>query len=346
LATDSDYFAVAYEESPRYENAPDSGTTQLSTVRHDFAAVNATLNPGTVFEDLSDEIGLGEETPEGFVSTYEPAGGFEMRIRPTDMLFLLPGMCLVGSSQVGDGSYTEDPDGEIYPASARLWTFEKLAGTDVAKTFQAAVGYKNSGRFLRVQGATIPSATLTATTGRISADMIGMVFSRIVDPNFTVTPNDETPLLLSNFRMTGLEAVVTPTEATFVFGAPADRYRGLDTESYFATTMYRGDERMTLTGDITVRAMTTAGVDSGITGEVYPVLARWRSPDVIAGSTRRAVWVEGNAQIQNVEQDPISSARAHGGTLNYKMVDDGSGVDYRVHVMVPAATNTYETFAP
>jgi hypothetical protein len=111
MATTKDLAQLIIEETPRYEGAPNTAPTRLSTNVIYLPVQEAGLEPGPQFDSRSDEVRSLEGEPPGLVDGYEVTGVLNVRMYGNILPYLLTlagwtGVHTSGGAMVADGNET------------------------------------------------------------------------------------------------------------------------------------------------------------------------------------------------------------------------------------------------
>lgn len=89
MASTSSYIQLAYEQTPRFDNAPVVAPYVVSTAVRYMAIQNMALDPAPAYVDRSDELrGIEGSVPQ-LIDRFVPAGSVSVRSYVNDMIFLL-----------------------------------------------------------------------------------------------------------------------------------------------------------------------------------------------------------------------------------------------------------------
>jgi hypothetical protein len=89
VATTQDVWQIAYEQTPRYENAPSISPYSVSTAVRYQAVQSARLSPAPQFASRADEMRGIEGSVPDLLDGYAPAGDTTIRAYANDLIFLL-----------------------------------------------------------------------------------------------------------------------------------------------------------------------------------------------------------------------------------------------------------------
>lgn len=89
MASTQDTWQIAYEQTPRYENAPSVSPYVVSTAVRYQAVQSARLSPAPQFASRADEVRGIEGSVPDLLDGYQPAGDETIRAYANDLIFLL-----------------------------------------------------------------------------------------------------------------------------------------------------------------------------------------------------------------------------------------------------------------
>lgn len=339
MATTRDNLQWIMEENPRHEGAPNSGDTQLSTNITYLPIQTARADPAVQFVDRSDEVRGLEGAVASIIETYEPAGNLTMRSYANPLTSILACAGLQYVVTPGDGIIL-DPAGVAVPDTAYRWVFTKRLGI-VAKTAQVTLMYADELTFLRMQGTGVSQLTIDSA-GQVGADLMGLVFGRIADPN--VTPSLDS-LAIPHFRRGDLSVTPwltgsgTTDDFSITLTNPLVRRRsmGLSPPSYFADKLEHADERVQLRGTIPKSALDPDDIDALLAGTTFAGTAKWVSPKSIAAladapQNKYRMFIEMPAlQYTGGQADELANRRRFGANFDWFATwDETAGYDFKI----------------
>jgi hypothetical protein len=347
VATTQDNIQLAMEESPRYEGAATTTPYRVSTTVAYLPVQTARIVPGPTHVDRGDEVRGIEGQYPSLIETYEPAGTIGMRAYANPLTWMFQVAGWTGAYTLGNGVIT-DPDAATIPAGANRWVFTKRGGI-TAKTLQALISYVDEGVFLRGQGFGISGWTLNAD-GAFTADLMGLVFGRIADPNVSPTYDVQT---IPHFRrgdlnLTWLTGSGVTEDFTIAETDPLVRRRtlGLATPSYFPDKLEHGDDRVGITGTIPKTIFDPDDLDALMTAATFAAKARWKSPTNIgATSYKYSMWLEMPAcQYIGGTMDELANRRRFGASFDWAARwDDTAGYDAKITIVNGVTAAALET---
>lgn len=111
MATTKDLAQLIIEETPRYEGAPNTAPTRLSTNVLYLPVQEAGLEPGPQFDSRGDEVRSLEGEPPGLIDGYEVTGALNVRMYGNLLPYLLTiagwsGVATAGGTLIADGNET------------------------------------------------------------------------------------------------------------------------------------------------------------------------------------------------------------------------------------------------
>jgi hypothetical protein len=331
------------EESSRYEGAPNTTPTRLSTNVLFMPIQTAQPDPGVQQLDRSDEVRGINGAVANLIDSYEPAGNITVRAYPNLLPYILPAAGLVGTATPGAASGVLDPDGGTIPVGCTRWVYAKRTGI-AAKTAQIQFCYPTVATFMRMQGVGVNQLTFNAA-GALGLDLTGLVFARMADPNLT-------PVLeasaLPPFRRgdlsipTWLASTGQTDDFTVTLTSPVNRRHtfALSPPSYFPDLLEHADDRVQLRGTIPKAVLAAADVDALLAGTTFAAKAKWESPQVIAGGYKYRMWIEmPKVQLSGGTPEPLANRRRFGGSWEWFATwDESAGYDFKITLVdaVPA----------
>lgn len=350
MATTQDCIQIAMEETPRYEGAASTAPYRVSTAVAYAPVRSARITPNPLHDDRADEVRGIEGAPPQLIDGYEPAGSIAMRAYLNLLTYLLHISGWTGTATAGDGIIT-DPDVATIPATATRWVFTKRGG-NVAKTAQMLIAYSDEGAFYKGQGYGISSWTLGGN-GDYTADLMGLVFGNVADPN--LTPVYDTAAIPHVRRG---DLVVSPwlsgggpiDDFTIAGSNPLIRRKTsqVSPASYFPDRMEHGDERVAITGTAPASRLNDAEIDRLLDGATFAATAKWKTPKSIALTAYKySMWVEMPAcQILGGDPDELRNARRFGGSWEWKAAwDETAGYDAKITIVNAVTAAMLETLA-
>jgi hypothetical protein len=345
MPTTVDLLELRYEESPRYEGAPTTNPYRISTVARNFPLQSARISPNPTGIDRSDELRSIEGGPPQLLETYEPDGALSIRAYADDLIFLLPLAGWAGVGTAGNGIIT-DPSSAVIPTGAHRWVFNKRGGL-TAKTAQLTAAYSDEGVFVKGQGYGISGLSLNSA-GDVAADLMGLVYANIADPNLTATyPSFAIPhFRRGDMSLTWLASSGVTDDFSISISNPLERVRtmGLATPSYFPDQMIYGDDRVRVSGSIPKRTLADADIDALLAFGTFAATVKWTSPKVIgATSYKYQMWFQMPAcQIVGGGPDELANRRRFGGNYDWWAAwDETAGYDCRITIV--GSVTTVET---
>lgn len=348
MATTQDCIQFLMEETPRYEGASTSTPYRVSTTGVFLPIRSGRITPNPSYDDRADEVRGIEGAVPKLVDGFEPAGSLAMRCYLNPMTWFLSLSGWTGTPTTGNGVIT-DPDGSTIPTGATRWVFAKRGGRQ-AKTAQIITAYSDEGAFYKGQGYGISQWTL-ARNGDFTADLAGLVFGNVADPN--LSPSYDTQAIphirRGDLRISPWLAGGGPIEDfSLTCANPLIRRQTsqISPSSYFPDVMEHGDERVRITGTAPASRLNDAEIDALLAGTTFAATARWQSPKVIgATSYPYTIWFEMPAcQIDGGDPDELRNARRFGGTWNFTAAwDEAAGYDAKITVVNAVSAAMLET---
>jgi hypothetical protein len=344
----SDYVQLAMEETPRYENAVSATTPyRISTNTVYLPIQSMRVEPNPAFLDRSDELRSVEGGIAQVVDVFNPQGSLAIRAYPDILPWLLNSAGFTGVATAGDGSAVKDPDTVPVPVGATRWVFNKRTGIN-AKSFQATLAYFSEGVYLRGQGFA-PSRLSMAADGSVTADLLGLVCSRITDPSLTASLLAVAlpPFRRGDITLTWLTGSAASDDFSWeIANTLVQRHTfGLATPSYFPDALEQGNDRVRITGTIPKTSLDADDYDALINATTFSARAKYLSPKVIgATSYKYAMWIEMPAcQYLAGTPDELTNARRRGASFNWwATVDQAAGYDVKITLVnAVAAIETY-----
>jgi hypothetical protein len=352
VASTTDYVQLAIEQTPRYEGATGvTGSLQVSTNVVYMPVQNVVVNPAPTFLDRSDELRAIDGGVAQAVDMFNPTGSIAVRAYADLIPYLLNCAGFTGVATQGDGSTVKDPDGTAIPTTAYRWVFTKRTGL-TAKSMQLILAYFSEGVYLKGNGFGLTSYSQNSA-GDITADMLGLVVSRIADPSLTAS------LLapgLVNFRrgditLTWLSGTATSDDFSFTIANELTQRHsfGLTTPSYFPDKLEHGDARVRVTGTIPKSVIDVDDYDALINGTTFAATAKWSSPIKVGGATGATatnyrMYLEMPAcQYLAGTPDPLHNVRRRGASFDWwASIDPTLGYDAKITLV--NAVSAIETY--
>jgi hypothetical protein len=330
------------EETPRYEGAASTTPYRISTYKAFLPVQSLGVQPNPQLIDRSDELRGIEGAPDQLIDTYEIAGSLQMRNYFNLLTYLLEISGMVGTLGVGNGIIT-DPDGAVIPTGAFRWVFTKRGGI-TAKTAQLQMAYVDEAVFVKGQGVGISNWTLNAD-GQYTADLMGLVFANVADPN--LTPVFDSAVIPHGRRgdisLTWLASSGTTEDFSLAVSNPLMRRRtlGISPASYYPDKMEHGDDKVALTGSIPKTVLADADVDALLAASTFAATAKWITPKSIGATSKKySMWVEmPRCQYIGGTLDDLANRRRFGGSFDWRASwDETAGYDFKITLVnaVPA----------
>lgn len=346
MPTTVDAVQLAIEETPRYEGAASTAPYRVSTDVAYLPIQTLGLQPNPQLIDRSDEVRGIEGAPEQLIDTYEIAGALGMRAYFNLLTYLLQISGFTGVHTAGDGVIV-DPDAVAIPAGAHRWVFTKRGGI-TAKTAQLLMAYVDEAVFVRGQGVGISNWTLNAN-GDYSADLMGLVFANIADPN--LTPVFDSAAIPHGRRgdltLTWLAGSGVTEDFSLACSNPLLRRRTLSIapSSYYPDKMEHGDDKVVMSGSIPKTVLADADIDALLAAGTFAAEARWQTPvDIGASGYPYSMWIEmPKCQYVGGTLDDLANRRRFGGSFDWQAAWD-SVAGYDVKITLVNGVTAVETY--
>lgn len=342
------YLQLAMEESPRYEGAPTTTPTRVSSTSVYLPIQEGGITPNPQGIDRGDEARNIPGVIPDLLDTYEPEGGIRVRGYPNALTWLLSLAGFVGAHTAGAAGIP-DPDGNTVPAGANLWSFTPRTGR-TAKTAQIICGYTEDNVFLRGQGYDISSLGWGVNEGEFAADLLGLVCLPVSNPG--LTPSYDTQAI-PHFRRADfqIESFLAGTgesdNFTVAINNPLERRDsfGATVRSYFPDRMFHGDAWPLVSWTNPKYLLDADDIAALMAMSTVTTKVKWIS-DRLIGATAKpyGLWLEGLSQITGGEIDRMGNRRRHGGGLSGKIVyNEASALQAKftlVNAVTPAMLET------
>lgn len=344
------YLKLLREETPRYDGAASTAPYRLSTLPIYLPIKGFKPKIGPQYLDRSDELrGTEGDTPDLRVG-FDAGGSLSMNCYLNALTWLLHVAGFAGVHTTGDGVIT-DPDAQTIPAGAHRWVFNKRVGAQAAAVqADAAFGDANDGAgiLLRGQGFGVSRLGLTAP-GELSADLLGLIWKRVVGPTFDTPSYDVAaipPLLQRDLTLTWLASGAKFDDFSLNVENPLVKSPDLSlSPSIDSPALLEHDnQRVRITGSINKRKMADADIDALTSGATFSATARWKSQRSIGGTAYKySIWFQMPACFYTDDDiDDLGNKRRHPASFPFKAgQDDTAGYDCRITVVnAVAATST------
>lgn len=340
------YIEYRTEESPRYEGAPTTAPTRISTVAKFMPITAARINPAPQHIDRADELRNIEGSVPRILDEFQPDGNITERAYPN----LIPFILLINGWQATitpGGAGVMDPDGGAIPAGATRIVFTKRGGL-TAKTAQLILAYDEAGVFLKGQGFGCNNLTLNAA-GEMSADLTGIVVQRIADP--ALTPSYDSQAIhhfrRADMQLTWLTGSGESDDFTLASANPLERRDSFGTtlRSYYPDKLFHGNERVAVTGSIPKYSLDADDVDALLAASTFSGTAKWISDIVIGATTYKySMWLQmPSCQLIGGQADELGNRRRYGASYDWFAAwDETAGFDAKWTIV--CATAALETF--
>jgi hypothetical protein len=234
------------------------------------------------------------------------------------------------TSTGANGGSSALPDGGFPPTGTNVWVFTKRPGL-VPKTAQLISCYVNEQVFMQGQGYALSQLGGNAD-GSLTGTLVGIVYLPINDPS--LTPAYDTSLIphlrRGDMSMTWLAGSGATNDFTWSIANPIEAIDSLGVASYYPDLMEQGPARVSITGTIPKRTLTTIDVAALLNAGVFAAVATWHSPKTIAATNYPySMFLQmPSVQIVGGDTDPLTNARRFGGNWNWNAAwDEGAGYD-------------------
>jgi hypothetical protein len=309
-----------------------------------------TMGSGVQGLDRRDELSGGfAGPPASIVDRYAPAGSLRSRAYVNDLFFFLP-LCGLGITITPGGAGVTDLAGVNVPAGAYKATLQPVtATTPIPQTAELTACYVPASTFTRTQGVGISRFGMSAE-GDWTADLVGLVYGTISDPNYTPSWDSSAipPLLAANFSVSAwLSGAGEATKEGFGFeiANPIEPYSGAGSASYYPSDLQVGEDVVVMTGTRTARYLTDADIDALVALQTFAARMKWQSPvNVAASGTPYRMLVDvPAAQYVGGDADELAHKRRFGGSWNWQAtVDPTAGYAFKIDLVGSiAAVATY-----
>lgn len=185
MASTGSYVYMAYEQTPRFENAPAASPYLVSTAGRFFPITTFRITPAPQIQNREDELRGIEGAAAQMINSYLPTGEIAMRQYPDDMIFLLglagfqatvtAGAATLDTWTVAQGgtwtggTFTLTVTGTVTATTGPIpWN---ATPQQVSVALQSAITQQNAvlTDCVLVSGAALPAGTLTVRfTGPLS----------------------------------------------------------------------------------------------------------------------------------------------------------------------------------